>query len=250
MKKELRILYGVIAVMVLSITTIGATYAYWTASTSSVNSTIKTASTIYSISMDITPLYNDFSFIPMNDEDALKGIGNKCVDKYERGACSAYKIHVYGYNEKLDFISGFMDIETNNMINLSYMMLRTSDNFNEETCVKIEDENYCIVQEATPMGIGENLSLGKAHDVTGQESADFILIFWLTNLQESQNAFDIGSFTASITMQAGNGGEIKGTIASAVKVNPTPDAGTVPDSGTTEPENGTETDTENEGGTA
>lgn len=243
MKKELRILYGIITVMVLSITTIGATYAYWTASTSSVNSTVKTASTIYSISMDVLPLYNDFSFIPMDDADALKGIANKCVDKYDRGACSAYKIHVYGYNEKLDFISGFMDIETNNMINLSYMMLRTSDNFNEETCVKIEDKNYCIVQEATPMGTGENLSLGKAHDVTGQESADFILLFWLTNLQESQNAFDIGSFTATITIQAGNGGEIKGTIASAVKVNPTPE----PDSNTTKTD--TEPDVENEGGT-
>ena len=74
-------------------------------------------------------------------------------------------------------------------------------------------------------------------------------MFWLTNLQESQNTFDIGSFTATVTIQAGNGGEIKGTIASAVQLNPTP--GTTPDSGTPEPDTNPEiennTGTENEG---
>ena len=48
---------------------------------------------------------------------------------------------------------------------------------------------------------------------------------WLTNLNESQNEFDIGSYQATVTIQAGNGGEVKGTIASAVKLDTTPESG-------------------------
>lgn len=218
MKKEFKLLYGVFAIMILSITTIGATYAYWTASTSSLNNAVNTSSTIYSISMDITPLYHDFSIIPMDDMDALKALKNQCKDKFDRGACSAYSIYVYDYNTDLNYISGVMDVTTNNMENLSYMMLRLSDTYSEDRCVTIEEENYCIVQEATSMGEGVGLSLGDAYDVTGMTSTKFILLIWLTNLDTSQNDIDIGNFDAVITMQAGNGGEIKGSISSAIKI--------------------------------
>lgn len=219
MKKNFKILYGIIAVILLVVSTIGATYAYLTASVSSLNNTVHTNSTIYSISMDISSLYSDFSFIPMNDSDALKGLSNKCLDKYERGACSAYRIHVYGYNENLDYISGYMEVSTNNMDNLSYMVLRKSNFYDDSICVNIDDEYYCITHEATSIKEEEFLSLGSSYDVLGQESADFILMFWLTNLDISQNDFDLGSFNSIVTIQAGNGGQIKGTIASAVKID-------------------------------
>ena len=221
MKREFKLLYVVLAVMVLSITTIGATYAYWTASTSSLSNAVNTGSTIYSISMNITPLYHDFSIIPMDDVDALKALGNQCKDKFDRGACSAYSIYVYDYNTDLNYISGIMDITANNMQNLSYMMLRISDVYEEGRCVVIDEESYCIVKEATSMGDGVGLSLGDSYDVTGMTSTKFILLIWLTNLNTSQNDVDIGSFDAIITMQAGNGGEIKGSISSAIKIEDT-----------------------------
>lgn len=221
MKKEFKLLYGVLAVIVLAISTIGATYAYWTASTKSANNEVETGSTIYSISMQINPLYHDFSVIPMDDENALKALKNKCKDKYDRGACSAYTIYVYDYNADLDYISGYMDVTTNNMQNLSYMMLRLSDTFDEDNCVTIEEsqENYCIVKEATAIGDGVGLSLGDSYDVTGITSTKFILLMWLSNFDYSQNDIDVGSFDAIITMQAGNGGEIKGSIASAIQID-------------------------------
>ena len=153
--------------MVLSIMTIGATYAYWAASTQSASRDVQTESTIYSISMSINPLYHDFSVIPMNDSDAVKALRNKCKDKYDRGACTAYVVNVYDYNEDLEYISGFMDITTNNMQNLSYMMFRVSDTYDEEKCVNIEvfNENYCIVKEAAVVGDGVGLSLGDAYKV-------------------------------------------------------------------------------------
>lgn len=216
--KEFKILYGVLAVAVLAMTTIGATYAYWTATTSSLNEAVQTGSTIYSISMDITPLYNDFSFIPMNDADALKALRKGCKDKYDRGACSAYTIRVYDYNADLDYISGFMNVTTNNMTNLSYMMLRLSDVYDEEKCVMVGEESYCISQNATQIQPIEDLTLGDAYDVLGMSETKFILMIWLTNLNQSQNDIDIGSFNASVTFQAGNGGEIKGSIASVIQI--------------------------------
>lgn len=225
-KREYKLLYVILMILVLVIATIGSTYAYWAATTSSTSNALNTGSTIYSISMELNPLYHGTTFIPMDDTDALKGLGNECKDKYGRGACSAYTIYVYGYNEGLDYISGVMNINTTNMQNISYMMLRISDEYNEENCVKIENENYCIAKEATPMGEGKDLSLGDKYDVRGMTSTKFILLMWLSNLEESQNDTDVGSFNAEVTMQAGNGGKIQGTIQSAIHIengdNPPP----------------------------
>ena len=242
MKREFKLLYGVLIVIVLAIATVGSTYAFWAATASSASNAVQTESTIFSISMQLNPLYHGFSVIPMDDENALKALANKCKDRYDRGACSAYTIYVYDWNENLDLISGFMDVTTNNMQNLSYMMLRVSDTYEEGKCTKVEveniteneggtneevgtienaniiTENYCIVKEATPVGDGVGLSLGNSYSVVGTTDTKFILLMWLSNLDYSQNDIDLGSFNATITMQAGNGGEIKGSISSAVKI--------------------------------
>lgn len=216
MKKNI---YLIIIVTTLFLTVSSTTYAYWVATASSQTNSINTQSTIYNINMTLLPLYNDSTFIPMNDTDALKALSHKCKDKYNRGACSAYQIHVFGYNSDLNYISGIMDITTNNMTNLSYMVYQISDTFEEDKCITIEKENYCISKEATPIGTGEKLSLGDSYNVQGIEETKFILLIWLTNLSTSQNEEDIGSFNATVTIQAGSGGEIKGSISSAIKIN-------------------------------
>lgn len=215
-------------IVIIAVASTGATYAYWAATASSSENVVQTGSTIYSISMGITPLYNGFSIIPMRDEDALKGLTNKCKDKYDRGACSAYIIDVYGYDSDIGYISGYMDISTNNMQNISYMMLRISDTYNEESCIVLEktsddgesiSEIYCIVKEASFMEDGVGLSLGEKYDVTGTDSTKFILLMWLSNLNYSQNDIDIGTFNAVVTMQIGSGGQIKGSIDDVIKVD-------------------------------
>lgn len=218
MEKKFKILYGILAVFILSITTVGVTYAYWVASASSLSRAVQTNSTIYNISMGVSPLYNGFSFIPMNDADVLKALENQCKDKYDRGACSAYSILVNGYDEELDYISGFMDITTNNMTNLSYMVLERSETDEGDSCILIGEEYYCVTKEATSIGNGEKLSLGEAYDVSSVSEVKFILVIWLTNLGFSQNDIDIGDFNATITFQTGIGGEIKGSIASTIQI--------------------------------
>lgn len=221
MKKLMRFksLYLVLFVVTVFILGTGSTYAYWSATTSSSSESVKTQSTIYSINMELSPVYNDFSFIPMNDQDAVKALKNGCKDKYGRGACAAYKMRVFGYSDTLSYISGYMDITTNNMVNLSYMVYRESASYDENNCVSVDDKNYCVALGASHMDDGVGLTLGDKYDVYGVDSVEFILLIWLTNLEVPQNDFDIGSFNAVVTMQAGNGGQIKGTISSAINVN-------------------------------
>ena len=231
MNRKIHILYGILMISVLAISVIGSTYAYITATTSSAKDSVQTKSTIYKISMSIHPIYNDFSLIPMNDQDALKAVKNNCKDKYDRGACSAYKILVYDYDENLDFISGYMTIETDNMENLSYLVLENSSSYDEENCAMINEKSYCIAKEATPAIEDTNLSLGESYSVTGQKEKELIIVTWLTNLNESQNEFDIGTFQATVTILAGSGGEIKGTIASSVKLDSKEESGDLNDTG-------------------
>ena len=246
-----KIIYFSVLILTVVVVITGATFAYWTASTQSTSNAVNTESTIYSISMDITPLYQGFSLIPMDDDKALKGIKNQCKDKYDRGACLAYKIRVYDYNENLNFVSGFMDINTTNMQNLSYMMYRISDEYVEDSCVTIKNNHYCIAKEPAHMGTGLGLSLGDKYNVAGITETEFILLIWLTNLKSSQNDTDIGDFNAIITMQAGNGGQITGSISSVIK----PDTGNteediIPDTdGTTTDGEGTEGGSETGEGT-
>ena len=218
MKKigKFKYLYIIFLICVLAISTIGSTYAYWVATASSKDSDINASSTTYEISMNINPLYNKFSFIPMDDFNALKALGNQCKDKYGRGACNAYIINIYGYDTKLGSISGSMDVNLDNIENLSYMMLEESSEDNGTSCVTINDKIYCIGKEATSVGDGVNLSLGDSYEVVGTDNKSFILLIWLTNLEQSQNERDIGNFNAAITFSMGNGGEIKGSIDSAL----------------------------------
>lgn len=243
LKEKFKHIYTIVLIATLIICTIGSTYAYWAATATSESEAVKTSSSIYSISMKIIPLYTDFSFIPMNDNDILKGLSNKCRDKYDRGACNAYKIHVYGYNQDLNFISGKMDVNVNNIENLSYTMLeeKTESEYDETKCVKItesqeepdttelqeesnitetsEEKIYCQVLPATQVSDGVGLTLGDKYEVANTTEKNLILLMWLTNIEESQNEKNIGTFNSIVTFSMGSGGEIKGSISTVLEEN-------------------------------
>lgn len=221
LKEKFKHIYTIILIATLIICTIGSTYAYWSATASSSENSLKTSSSTYSISMEITPLYSGFSFIPMDDEDIVKGLNNQCRDQHNRGACSAYKIHIYGYNPDLNFISGKMDVTTNNIENLSYTMFEEQTTYDETKCVKIaentQEKIYCQYLQATPVFEGKELTLGDKYDVSNTTEKNFILLIWLTNLEESQNEKNIGTFNGIVTFAMGSGGEIKGSISAVIE---------------------------------
>lgn len=226
MKNKIRVYYLIFAIGLLSLTTIGATYAYWISSASSGN-VISTNSTSYSISMSIRPLYHGFSLIPMNSDDTVKAIASKCKDKYDRGACSAYVISVSDYNEGLKFISGTISANTN-IENLSYVIMAPkSVSASDNSCSSIElgDEDvsdvreFCLYNDYTKFENNIEQILIESYDVSAVSSVDFILIIWLENKDRSQNEDGIGSFKANVTISAGSGGKIQGVINDAIEID-------------------------------
>lgn len=221
MKNRIKIYYIIFAIGIFALTTVGATYAYWTSSASSTNNSITTNSTGYSINMTIKPLYHGFSFIPMNDDDVVKAITKECKDKYDRGACSAYLIDVFGYSEGLDIISGTINGITN-IENLSYVIMSPKlENEDEKKCTSIEIDNetkeYCIYTPYYKFDGTEQIMI-ESYNVSNASSVQFILIVWLHNEDRSQNNESIGSFTASVTIAAGAGGRIQGVISDAIEI--------------------------------
>ena len=219
MSRKSKYIYIILLITILALSTVGSTYAYFTSRAESGASEISTKSSSYSINLTITPLYHDFSLIPMDDDDALKALKNNCHDKYGRGACSAYKVKVDGYDDSLGYISGTINTNLEGIENLSYMFLEQTDTTNDNNCINIDNNNYCVSQSSTPIITEENKTLVPKYNIVNTTEKNFILLVWLSNKNYSQNDTDIGNFDSTITFSMGDGGEIKGSISSAVNIN-------------------------------
>lgn len=212
MKKKFKYGYILILIMVLVISSMGATYAYFAASVSSAN-VVGTGSKAYNMSMELNSLYDGFTVIPMDDEYVIKALNNECHDKYDRGVCLAYTVKLSGYDEALGYVSGIMNVDTNDIQNLSYVTLvETTSDINDENCVTIDDTSYCKAINIGRVIPQQDVSLGDRYDIVGTSEKKLLLVIWLSNLDNNQNDTDIGSFTADVTFSMGSGGEIKGTI--------------------------------------
>lgn len=219
--KKYKIYYMLLAFFVLIISTIGVTYAYFTAKTSSEEKNVNTAAASYTISLKIRPLYpekedmSSFSLIPMNMADDFKAVKNKCFDKYGHGVCYAYIITGYNFPSSINSFTGFMEVSTNNMENISYMIMDTKEEFDEENCIKINEENYCKEYENNAIldGISPFSDATSFKLLENKTEKNIMLVVWLENLNEKQNEFDIGTFNSKITIDAGNGGRIQGSIS-------------------------------------
>ena len=216
MNKKFKYGYILILIMVLVVSSIGATYAYFAAGVSSSN-VVSTGSQSYTMSMEISSLYDGFTIIPMDDEYVIRALGNECHDKYDRGVCLAYSVRLSGYDEALGYISGAMNVNTNNIQNLSYVtLIETTSDINDENCVTIDGVSYCKSINIGRVIPNENLSLGDRYDIVGTTEKKLLLVIWLTNLDDRQNDTDIGDFTVDVTFSMGDGGKIKGTIIAAM----------------------------------
>ena len=57
----------------------------------------------------------------------MQHIKQKCKDDLDRGACLAYGLEVFNFEEKSE-IEGIIDFHLNGLENLSYMVLDENDN--------------------------------------------------------------------------------------------------------------------------
>ena len=181
---------------------IGATFSYFTMIEKSENNELDVEAAKISIGLGVSPLYTGHKLIPTNDEDIMIAYNQKCVDDYNNGACLAYGLEVFNYYKAFP-ITGKIDFKVKNIENLSYMILDENDNvYLEKTSIK---------GDTTGMSLGPTFELQDAVGVI-PTSKKFILLVWLTNLDEDQTDKDAGgSFTAKITYESISGGK---TVAS------------------------------------
>lgn len=202
------VFYAVVGVATLVVAIIGATFAYFSASTT--NNTDVTGSTASraSLSMAITRVSDAgtaANMIPMLTADLQKGVtgtsSKSCVDANGNTVCQVYKITVTNGSADIGInVKGTMNLASTGK-NMKWEVLT------DATTVKADG---AVVAQGTDGVIVANQALAKSG------SQDFYLVVWLEETNEAQDADDAGkAFTGTVTFNGVNadGTESKGITA-------------------------------------
>ncbi len=188
----------VISILLLIVLLIGATFSYFVASARS-DQDIDAVAANFGAAVEVSLLYGDKPLIPMNDADVIKGYSNNCVDQYGYGACYAYNIHIDNTGDKFSY-NGTINFNLTDIENLKYLVL--------------DDANNEVVPSAEIIA-GNELTLGNDFELDTNESKDFVLVIWLSNLAGPQDDQDGGGhFSALVTYKSSYGTRITGTFSS------------------------------------
>ena len=189
----------IISIISLIILLLGSTFSYFNISASSNDDAVGLTAMKFDTSVEVTALYNEKSLIPMNDSDTTTAYGQNCVDDDGFGACQAYNIEITNNGELMEY-QGDIVFTIDDIQNLKYLVLD-------------EEENEYV--SASSIVAGNPLTLGDSFELDTGESKNFVLIIWLSNLDEPQEDYDAdGSFTAAVTYRAASGSKITGTFSS------------------------------------
>lgn len=202
------VFYAVVGVATLVVAIIGATFAYFSASTT--NNTDVTGSTASgaSLSMAITRVSDAgtaANMIPMLTADLQKGVtgtsSKSCVDANGNTVCQVYKITVTNGSADIGInVKGTMNLAST-ATNMKWEVLT------DATTVKADG---AVVAQGTEGVIVDNQALAKSG------SQDFYLVVWLEETNNVQDADDAGkAFTGTVTFNGVNadGTESKGITA-------------------------------------
>jgi len=221
MKNIARTFYTVTIVLTLIVLSLGSTFAYFAANASSGDKSVVTSAAKFSLNLSVFPKYPNpetgpYTIIPMKDELSEKGyIGyneTPCIDKNNAAVCYVYEIKVYDFSEGIEFVSGSVNVKTENISSLSY---RVFDENNNPISIKTDEEDNPIYYDSLPSETEK--SLGDSHDVKNKTETTMYLMIWLSDTGISQNKTDVGTFVGNITFYAGKGGKITGKISSVIE---------------------------------
>ena len=170
--KDRSLFYGVIAVATFIIMAVGATFAYFTASTSSANSTVKTGSTKLELDyISYGSAWMNNKLIPVDMKVAEYSVewqddsttNKMCMDDYGNQICSAYVFQVRNTANSPQDVSINLISENNGFANLHAMVYEISkgDEYSEDASEG--DPKFKLNQE----DVGEGLI--SIEDANGKE---------------------------------------------------------------------------------
>ena len=194
----------VTTILSTTILLIGGTFSYFTLSTMSKMNALAVSAGKVRLGLGVSPVYTGYPIIPLKDEYISVAYKQKCKDDLDRGACLAYGLEVFNFEEKSE-IEGIIDFHLNGLENLSYMVLDENDNV-------YLDITHINKDNPTNLSLGKAFTLAKAVDgIT--PSKKFTLLIWLTDNNDVQDETDAGkSFSADITYRTSEGGRLTASV--------------------------------------
>ena len=183
-------------------TIIGATFAYFSASTNSGGNSINGTSYTFDMSLDVSSIRSG-DLIPTADNLIATSLaGNyKCVDQRNYGLCSLYKI-TFTNNSSAETMVGYLKTSSTSYTttNLRY---------------RLYDENYNSVSDIGTVGITANTMnyfKSGANNISvtipANSTKDYYLVIWLHDIGENQLVDQDKSYTGSITFTSQSGGTV------------------------------------------
>lgn len=184
---------------------IGATFSYFTISAKSKMNALSVEAGRIKLGLGVAQKFTDKKIIPTNDSDIMLAYNQGCVDDFGFGACLAYDLEVSNFTDSQEVI-GKINFSLEKIENLSYMILDENNN------IYLDKTK---VNSGTDQSLGDSFSLAKGSDAI-PTSKKFVLIVWLSNLEEAQENYDAGGkFSASVTYTSIYGDMLTGTINGA-----------------------------------
>lgn len=188
---------------------IGGTYSYFNMRTMSKLNAVAVEAGKIKIGLGVSPIYTGYKLIPTNDSDIMTAYNQKCLDDYDNGACLAYGLEIFNFSTNAQQAFGTINFTLNNIENLRYLIL---------------DENNNVYLDKSKVTANKDLTLGDSFTIngvtTGKQfgSKKFVLIVWLSNLNEDQTPIDAGgTFSATVTYSSIYGGKLTATISGEEK---------------------------------
>lgn len=191
------VFYAVVGVATLVVAIIGATFAYFSASTTNNQDVKGSTASGASLSMVITRVSDAgtaANMIPMLTTDLQKGVtgtsSKSCIDANGNTVCQVYKITVKNGSADIGInVKGTMNLASDAK-NMKWEVLT------DATTVKTDGT---VVAQGTEGVIVANQALTKSG------SQDFYLVVWLEETNKEQDADDAGkSFTGTVTFNGVN----------------------------------------------
>ena len=156
------------------------------------------------LGLGVSPVYTGYAIIPLKDEYIDIAYNQKCKDDFDRGACLAYGLEVFNFEEATE-VEGIIDFHLNGIENLSYMVLDENDDV-------YVDITHISVSNSSGLSLGNPFTLEKGTS-SGDTSKKFTLLIWLTDNNQIQDETDADkSFSADVTYRTSVGGRLTARV--------------------------------------
>ena len=251
------IFLGVVSVATLVVAIIGATFAFFSASTNSAENGVSFGSTSVENTLVLTDSSNlKSTLVPVASEDAnfknyVKLDTQYCVDDEGNGICSVYQFKVQNNSTVAQSINITLNPAVNGFDNLYYAVFNDADaNITDHTvataftkdgtagghgtlAAQTTASNTDLIVTATRLSGTSAVNFSNALNTTlaandsatgGDDEVTYTIVFWVQETQYDQNTSDGGkTFAATLNVTTANGtGGVTGVIATGSPKGVTP----------------------------